>query len=107
MNEIVELEKLISTLEINNDKVNQLLEAIKKNYETEKFIKNSMNSFIIDKWLSDEYYNSFRYEYNKQHLNDFSKTNLFPDYLKVLIDNGNTARVKEILIEVEKLEEEY
>ena len=41
MNEIVELEKLISTLEINNDKVNQLLEAIKKNYETEKFIKNS------------------------------------------------------------------
>lgn len=110
MNEIVELEKLISLLGINDQRINELLEKLWKNLLTEKFIKECMNTFIIEKGISNEYYDSFRYKYASENLVAFSDTNLFNEYLKALADADNFSYLKELINKVDelkKLEEEY
>lgn len=110
MKEIAELEKLISNLGIKHEGINELLEDLYKKSLTEMYIKNCMNSFIIEKGISNEYYDSFRYKYASENVVAFSETNLFPEYLKALVDADNISYLKELINkidELKKLEEDY
>ena len=56
MNEIIKLEELISKEEIKNPEIFDTLKIIKEKFLTEIYLKNSLNSFIIEKGLSNDYY---------------------------------------------------
>jgi hypothetical protein len=103
MNEIVELEKLISKLGIKHEGINELLDDLYKKLLTEKYIKECMNSFIIEKGISNEYYESFRYKYASENIVAFSDTNLFPEYLKQLVDADNISYLKELINKIDEL----
>lgn len=104
MNEIIKLEELISKEEIKNPEIFDTLKIIKEKFLTETFLKNSLNSFIIEKGLSNDYYYHFRYEYAMNNLDEFKDTSIYPEYLKALVECNNFTRLRKILEKVEELE---
>ena len=104
MNEIIKLEELISKEEIKNPEIFDTLKIIKEKFLTEIYLKNSLNSFIIEKGLSNDYYDHFRYEYAMNNLDEFKDTSIYPEYLKALVECNNFTRLRNILEKVEELE---
>lgn len=45
---------------------------------TEIYVKNSLQDFIIESGTSNIYYDEFRYKYNSQNFERFKETSLFP-----------------------------
>ena len=82
----------------------ETLKIIKEKCLTERYLKNSLNSFIIEKGRSNDYYDHFRYEYAMNNLDEFKDTSIYPEYLKALVDCNNFTRLRNILEKVEELE---
>lgn len=51
-------------------------------FETEKYLKNCLCSFIVEKGLLKEYNDSWRYKYASQNKDDFKRTNIYPQWLE-------------------------
>lgn len=81
------------------------LELIKK-LETEKYLKNMMNSFILEKGLGDELYNDWRYTYAGKNTKEFSKTSLFQQYVDALAKDRSAIQLNNLIYKLEKAGED-
>lgn len=104
MSNFIKLKELLSKEEIKDQEVFKILDELEKSFLTNLYVRNCLHSCVIEEGMGEKYYESFRYKYAGQHLDEFKDTHLYTEYLQALIDSNELDLYRDILQKVEKIE---
>lgn len=112
-NDITDLQTLIDEIKTPIDNLKNSIEDYHKeekeklynNFITEKYLKNCMDSFIVEHELYDSYSESWRYYYAGQNMKEFSETRLFEPYIQTLEKINNIHGIKVVIQQLQEVKE--
>lgn len=103
---IVELNSSLENLEVTDDSYhNEEKEKLYQSFITERYLKDCMQSFILEEGKSEKYFNEWRYYYAGQNIKEFANTKMFEEYIQAIERISNISALKSVIEKLETAEE--